>query len=98
MITQVQTLLILSIIFISSGCICLKKHPILPPQPIIIHQKFESCPAPVAPNYVEIDNKSHIGSKENLDTLIENMLKDKHYTNSLENCIKCYENQVKEDK
>jgi len=98
MINRVKILLIILILLISSGCICLKKHKIKPPEPIIIHQKFEACPAPDVPNYVDLENKSHIGSKENLDTLINNMLKDKHYINSLENTIKCYENQIKEDK
>jgi hypothetical protein len=98
MINPVKILLILLILIFINGCVCFKKHPIKPAEPIIIHQKFESCPVPGTPTYKDAKNGLHIGSKENLDIIIDNMLKDKYYINSLNNCIKCYESQIKEGK
>ena len=88
--------LLLLILICFSGCF--GKKPVLPqPTPIVIHSTFTKCDPPVRAVLKKLNEAEHIGSKENLEILINNMLLNKHYITGLESCIRCYEAQIKED-
>ena len=91
-----QVLILLTLLILCfSGCI--GRAPLDRPDPIKITYQFVRCPEPEPPTYTMLNSNVHIGSKENLDILLKNIITRKKYINSLLGCISCYTIQIKEE-
>ena len=91
---QVLILLGLSILCFNG---CSSKEAFERPKPVEITYQYIKCVEPDKPKYVLIDSKCHIGSKENLEALIQNIILRKKYVNGLIRCVSCYTSQIKEE-
>jgi len=89
---RMLTLLIVLMISLSLSACC---PPVLEPEVQIRNvYHYTPCGVDKAPNYVQLDPTKHIGSAENVNTLIGNLEIQKDYSKSLINTIDCYEKQV----
>lgn len=69
------------------------------PEPVIKITKvynYVQCPKPSEPVYGEFNEELHVGHLGNLEMMRGNLESALRYNDSIENVIRCYENQVKE--
>lgn len=95
----VMLLIVLIISLVISGC-CEFCHQ-TPPEPEVRIKTvyvYNPCSVPDVPNYLKMDDKSHLGSAYNINILIGNAQKMKTYNDGLLSSISCYEKQTKDYK
>jgi len=90
-----KIILIISTVFLISGCIWSRPH-IEQPVEIIYINKYIECPKSDSPVYSRFDSEFHIGHLKNVEILRSNMEVSLRYIDSLENTIQCYVIQTKE--
>lgn len=92
-----KSILIISTVFLISGCLGNKQH-IEKPVEVIVINKYIECPKVDAPLFSKFDVEFHIGHLKNMEILRENMETSLRYIDSLENTIQCYVIQSKDNK
>ncbi len=55
--------------------------------------KYENCPAPESPELKPLLEGLHLGSKENVNRIMENTVENQAYIQGLKSTIECYEFQ-----
>ncbi len=86
--------MLLSLLTILLACTHKRVNKIDEVRRVEVVTKYEKCPAPEEPELKPLLEELHIGSKENINRIMENTVENKAYIKGLKSTIECYEFQA----
>lgn len=88
--------MLLSLLMVFSACAQKQHSRIDEVREVVFVSTYEECPRPIDPILKPILEEKHLGSSENVDRLMFNIVELKGGLKAMNATINCYEKQAKE--